>query len=186
MNRNSMKINDPDLRTLSILKGILILVFTIPLSFFSFSFVSHTHWILTIPLLLVLFELFLLAVGKLVQKEGIEINFKTLEYKNFKKTLFYETGVWKNLEHFQSLVILSKRGKKTIGDKDLQAFDLARAEFHVQINELYFMTKNHVQRVFVVSYRTRERLLELAKKIESLTHLKIETYSPTTSRNRRR
>ncbi len=185
MSNHKLKINNPELSSYNFIVGIIPLCVAIALSITSFNHVLKSFSLLSILFLVSSLVILFFSLNKVFQREGIEFDLEQNSFRLFKKNFLKETFDWKPLSEYTSLVILSKTGKKTLGNYDLTS-SIPVVNFKVMIHELYIMKKDHIKRQFIVNYKNHQKVLELAQKLENLTNLKIETYSPTTSRKRRR
>jgi hypothetical protein len=111
-------------------------------------------------------------------RSGVELDFTNSRYRKIKTFAGIRWGEWKSYGREHQLVLLSKKGVKTM----VNAARLSELEIDGYFFELYIMDPGHTKRLYLYSTKNKDRIERMIAEITGSSALKLASYNPQTRR----
>lgn len=110
----------------------------------------------------------------LTKISGVELDLEQRKIRNCRRFFGFSRGHWKEFTAFTVLVLLTKRGSKTMeGVRSGRSYEL-KGVFY----ELYLMDAFHRRRIFLDSSENKARLDQMMHLLKERLSLSVEGYHP--------
>lgn len=116
----------------------------------------------------------------LQRSSGLELNFKTKEYRYYSRFFGNIKGQWLSLSHYTSVVVLSKTGTKSATGTGMTGSLKVKQGFY----ELYLMDSNHLKRLFILNTKKKKEIDKMIVLMKSNFNVSLEKYNPITKKRR--